>query len=92
MSEAASKKQTTTVPNTELTHGLWFHTIETGAETPFPWMTDPGVLKHTSWKIPEKKCLQSDTIPQSRLENSVEGRRKNVMGIGWEWEKGTDEY
>lgn len=33
MSEAASKKQTTIVPNTELVHGLWFCTIKTGAET-----------------------------------------------------------
>lgn len=65
MSEAASKKQTTTVPNTELTHGLWFHTIETGAETLFPWMTDPGVLKHTSWKIPEKNVYKATPSPKA---------------------------
>lgn len=52
-----------------------------------PWGTKAYIMENS-----RKKCLQSDTIPQSRLENSVEGRRKNVMGIGWEWEKGTDEY
>lgn len=54
-----------------------------GTETLFAWITDPGVLEHTSWKVPEKMFTKQHHPPKEARE-LCGGERQNVMGIGWE--------
>lgn len=62
-------------------HGPWFHSTERRAETqPLQdarlWGARTLIVENSGKKV------QSNSIPQRRLESSVEGRRQCVMGTG----------
>lgn len=81
MSETALERGQQCFQTQSWAHGPWFHSTERRAETqPLQdarlWGARTLIVENSGKKV------QSNSIPQRRLESSVEGRRQCVMGTG----------